>query len=278
MRVLCLGFSYTGRALSWLAPVYFLSRTPERVRSAGYRTFPEKEPGPPIDMILDCVPATGQDLPYQSTVKRILLEFPHTRYVHISSTSVLPNGASEDSAATPVFDETTAPAPDEKRGGARLKLERDVVERYGSRASILRSGGIYGPGRSLIERFARADFSRSTTGNRIVSRIHVADLARLALKLGEARESLPLVHGVDLRPSPNREVFVYLEQRLGIQIPGTWREDPLTGRRIVSLTAARLLGRYMYPDYRSGFEDCLRRSACFRDAISLAGKSKSRGS
>lgn len=260
MKVLCLGFSYTGRALSWLAPVYFLSRSPEDVRRAGYLTFPMDSPGLAIDMILDCVPATGQDLPYRPIVERILQERPESRYVHISSTSVLPSGSGAPSEPVPTFDETSAPAPDEARGQARLNLENAVRTVYGPRVSILRSGGIYGPGRSLVERFARADFARTDSGNRIVSRIHVADLARLALKIGEAPEVLPLVHGVDLRSTPNREVFEYLEKRLGIHIPGNWRVESPTGRRVVSLTAGRLLGQYLFPDYRTGFEDCLRRS------------------
>jgi nucleoside-diphosphate-sugar epimerase len=201
-------------------------------------------------------------------IDRLRARDPGLPLVHVSSTSVFATagqttGAASDGPAVTSCDERTEARPDTDRGRLRLALERRVRERY-PEACILRSAGIYGPGRSLAVQFRAGNFRRAASGNQYVSRIHVHDLVRLALVLIARCRAAPddstirLVHAVDERPTANREVFAFLENELGLRVPGKWRDEPPRGRMIRSLYAADLLGRaYRYPTYVEGFRACL---------------------
>ncbi|MEQ9365995.1 MAG: hypothetical protein RIF32_17260 [Leptospirales bacterium] len=212
--------------------------------------------------------------PYHALVKDLLARDSSLPYVHVSSTSVLPGsdrGASRaaaeesgDARRAPLeFDETTPVGPENSRGERRLRLERRIRELY-PRAGILRSTGIYGPGRSIASQFQRGDFRRTNSGNVYVSRIHVHDLARLFLAMAACLRKnsddpmARLVHAVDERPTANEEVFSFLERELSVDVPGDWRGGGPRGRIIRSLYARDLLGdRYRYPTYVEGFRACL---------------------
>lgn len=246
------------------AQISVLSRSPEAVAAAGLRSYTR---GEPIDAVLDCVPAIEAqagiaDPPYCAELDELFGRAGPAPFVHISSTSVLPPGRTAERVEDlPAYDETCAPAPVERRGALRLALEERLRALY-PHVRILRSAGIYGPGRSVPERFQRGDFSRADSGNSVVSRIHADDLARLAQALltisGDDVAAPRLVHGVDERPTANREIFLFLEAELGVAIPGAWRSAPPSGRRVLSRHARDLLGgQYLYPDYRAGFRALL---------------------
>ncbi|MCB1309783.1 MAG: hypothetical protein KDK30_16450, partial [Leptospiraceae bacterium] len=109
----------------------------------------------------------------------------------------------------------------------------------------------------------QGDFSRAAIGNRVVSRIHVHDLARLCVAVADLARAEPhnaprLVHAVDGHSVGQREVFNWLEARYDLKIPGDWRSQPYVGRHIRSRFLDQLLPTGLqYPDYRSGFADCL---------------------
>ena len=271
MRILVLGGSFTGQTLAREFPeheVSFLTRRPDELRSLGLRVHDEHAASIGYDAILDTVPAVPandnprepeiQPPPWQKSVEQLLEVRPDTAFVHVSSTSVLPAGEPDSIVE---YDEDTPPAPAAARGERRLRLE-EWVQRLVPQAIILRAAGIYGPERCVALQFRAGNFSRTATGNQYVSRIHVYDLVRLFLaqvKLATGSgKRRPLVHGVDRRPSPNREVFEFLEVELGIRIPGDWRTAQAQGRMIRSRYALDLLeGHYQYPDYISGFRACL---------------------
>lgn len=247
MKILVAGASYTGRFLAAHFKeheVHFLSRSD--VKAEGLRPYKE---GEDYDLVVDTVPALETGLPYTGPFNKA------RRLIHISSTSVLPEDFQADASTDlPVFDETTPPAPGHERGARRLALENLIRKEY-PEACAIRCGGIYGPDRGLVQQFMRGDFSRAETRNRMVSRIHVYDLCQLILAC--ARDSAPpLVHGVDLQPSLNAEVFSYLEGELGISIPGTWRTEKPSGRAVRSLFAGRLIA-WRYPTFREGFADAI---------------------
>ena len=157
-----------------------------------------------------------------------------------------------------VFDEKSKPFPETERGQKRLQSEMAIRQLY-PRAKILRSTGIYGPGRSLAEAFQAGDFARAKCGNRFVSRIHVHDLLRLAFALGENPQNPSLVHAVDEGVESYKEVFSFMEREFYFSIPGDWRTSPPKGRIIRSLYAKKLLGGvYCFPSYREGFSKLLR--------------------
>lgn len=202
------------------------------------------------DAVLDTVPALDSGLPYGEIFADA------RRLIHLSSTSVLPEEFSApEESGLPVFDETCKPNPQSERGARRLLLEEEIQSRF-RRAIVIRCGGIYGPDRGLVTHFVNGDFRRSETKNRMVSRIHVYDLCQLVLAC--AREESPpnLVHGVDLRSALNREVFSFLEEELGIQVPGTWRTELPSGRAVKSLYAPAMIA-YRFPTYIEGFRDSI---------------------
>ncbi len=262
--VLCLGAGFTTRYLARsfadLFRIVFLSRNVGRIVREGLLPFDPQKHQPVL--ILDSVPPDDPSLPYREICD--LLVRPGCAYVHISSTSVY-GGADLDSVVIRTFDESTLPAPDNPGAARRFEREKEIRSAY-SGAWILRAGGIYGPGRSLVESFRAGDFRRTGSGNRIVSRIHVHDLCRLALALAETGNeacvipAVPdrIVNAVDPCPSLNAEVFLFLEELLGMTIPGDWRNAVPSGRRIESRYAGQILGEFSYPDFRAGFSAILK--------------------
>jgi nucleoside-diphosphate-sugar epimerase len=272
VNILCLGGSYTGRYLaskfSKEHQVAFLSRNPRELREQGYTIGEPQElqklSPKGVDVVLDTVPAVhgegGLEHPYRRELEGVLTGYPKAAFIHLSSTSVYPmEFSAENEIDLPTMDETSPASPDTERGAERLLLEQHVA-RLVPDVRILRCGGIYGPERCMAVRFKQGDFRRVESGNRMVSRIHVHDLARLILAAGTlGRKSGPkVVNAVDDRSSTNREAFGFLEELLGVRVPGDWREARPQGRRVVSLHVRDLLWSGLtYSTYREGFTQCL---------------------
>ena len=270
MRVLCLGGSYTGKAMARRlvgeCEVVFLSRESFALRNAGFKVvtpegLQEFANRSSINLVLDSVPpvynANGRLAhAYADATKMVQRKWPEVPVVHLSTTSVYPaEYSAEREEDLPVLDEDSPT----KKESERLALEGYVSSLW-SGVRIVRSGGIYGPGRCMAARFREGDFRRTESGNLMVSRIHVHDLARLVLAVGrlEGTAGPTIVNAVDERSSSNRETFTYLGQRLGMDIPGDWRTAKPQGRQVVSKYAKTLLkGRFAYPSYKEGFDECL---------------------
>ena len=92
------------------------------------------------------------------------------RIIYLSTTGVYGerNGA--------IVTEATVPRPAEPHAAARLACEQLYAER-GERTSILRVAGIYGPGRSILDRLVRGEYRFVAGADRWTNRIHVEDLA-----------------------------------------------------------------------------------------------------
>lgn len=253
MKLLFAGASYTGRYLArnFGHEVHFLSRGD--VRESGLLPFgAHGESLSDYDVLVDTVPALESGLAYPE------LYAAAKRLIHLSSTSVFAEDFRADRPEDlPVFNEESPAAPQTSRGQKRLDLEKEIL-RVKPDAVILRCGGIYGPDRGLIEHFRQGDFRRADTNNRMVSRIHVHDLSSLILSCA-AKSSVPqLVCAVDPHPALNSEVFSFLEQQLEISVPGSWRQEKPSGRRVVSLHCGRLI-EFRFPSYREGFADTIAR-------------------
>jgi nucleoside-diphosphate-sugar epimerase len=248
------------------AEVTFIPRHPERLVPDGFRVVhPDSTPGDePVDLVLDTVPTVKLDgriyLPYQTALEPLMTGADRPVFLHISTTSVYPSDfTAEHEGDLPTQDEHTPTGPDSDRAKDRLQLEQEITATYAD-ARILRSGGIYGPGRCVATRFRDGDFARAGTGNRMVTRIHVHDLCRLILAFGRPDVALPVstVNAVDERSSSNRDTFTYLEGVLGVTVPGDWRTARPMGRSVVSRYTANLLGgEYRFPTFKEGFADCL---------------------
>jgi nucleoside-diphosphate-sugar epimerase len=178
------------------------------------------------------------------------------RVVYLSTTGVYGRARGH-------VDERTDVDPSEPRAELRLAAERAYREKG---ATVLRAAGIYGPGRGLHKRLLSGGFRTPGDGTNIVSRIHVTDLAKLALALlasdDEAHHGSIFV-AADDAPVPQMEVIRWLCGRLQLPLPPsapieevaeTLRHD----RAVDNARIKRALSLSLdFPTYREGFEACL---------------------
>ena len=127
-------------------------------------------------------------------------------------------------------------------------------------ARVFRLPGIYGPGRSALERVAAGTAQRTGVAGQVFSRVHVADIAA-GVVAGFAAP--PGVYNLaDDEPAPQDDVLAFAAQLLGLPAPPVVPLDALSpaarafhleNRRVANGRARRVLGwRPLYPDYRAG--------------------------
>jgi nucleoside-diphosphate-sugar epimerase len=157
-------------------------------------------------------------------------------------------------------------------GARRVGAERDWLEvgrGMGLTVTIFRLPGIYGPGRSALDRVRAGEARRITAPGQVFSRIHVDDLAAGL----EASIAQPRAGGIynlcDDAPCPNADVIAYAAGLLGQPVP---RDIPLAeaglsamaqrfyaeSKRVSNARAKAELGwRPSYPTYREGLASIL---------------------
>jgi len=139
-------------------------------------------------------------------------------------------------------------------------------------ARIFRLPGIYGPGRSQLERVQEPNARRIVKPGQLFSRAHVSDIAEalaLAIRTPSATGAFNIC---DDEPAPADEVLTYAANLLGIAPPpAVMFEDaglsPAAQRfyaeckRVSNAKAKAALGwRPEFPTYREGLRACLRRT------------------
>jgi nucleoside-diphosphate-sugar epimerase len=176
------------------------------------------------------------------------------RVVYLSTTGVFGGARGRVDEETPV---------DRGEPRAALRLDAEAAYRHGG-AVVLRAAGIYGPWRGLHRRLLDGTFRVPGTGANVVSRIHVSDLAAIALRALEetdvAGETFVIA---DDQPVAQIEVIDWLVQLLGVarpsaapleEVPTTLRHD----RAVDNARVKRRLGIALrHPGYREGFVACL---------------------
>lgn len=160
-------------------------------------------------------------------------------------------------------DETTPPRPDQPRSLARLAAER-AWQALG--ATICRLPGIYGPGRSAVDRVKAGTARRIDKPGQVFSRVHVEDVAVAALAAMAHPSSGAIYNVADDLPAPNGEVIAYACELLGLPVPPAvpWDEVAPTmsamarsfyaeNRRVRNDRLKHELGVVLrYPTYREG--------------------------
>lgn len=139
-------------------------------------------------------------------------------------------------------------------------------------ARLFRLPGIYGPGRSQIERVKEPGARRIIKPGQLFSRAHVTDIAealRLAIHTPSASGTFNIC---DDEPAPSDEVLTYAAELLGIAPPPAVAfEDaglsPAAQRfyaeckRVSNAKAKAMLGwRPKFRTYREGLRDCFLRT------------------
>ncbi|HOY78653.1 MAG TPA: SDR family NAD(P)-dependent oxidoreductase [Hyphomonadaceae bacterium] len=140
-------------------------------------------------------------------------------------------------------------------------------------ARVFRLPGIYGPGRSQIERVREPNARRIVKSGQVFSRAHVSDIASALHLAMKENTSARIFNICDDEPAPADEVLAYAAGLLGITPPPAVAiEDaglsPAAQRfyaeckRVSNAKAKAALGwRPQFPTYREGLRDCLQAAA-----------------
>ena len=133
---------------------------------------------------------------------------------------------------------------------------------------LFRLPGIYGPGRSALERVREGKAHRVDLPDQIFSRVHVDDIAA-AVTASMQNEARGIFNLADDHPASQNSVIEQACALLGCALPPLIAvDDPslsamarafyAENRRVANGRAKRLLGwQPRYPDYRSGLAQCL---------------------
>jgi nucleoside-diphosphate-sugar epimerase len=166
-------------------------------------------------------------------------------------------------SSTGVYGDTGGAWVDERaaadRGRRPLRNAADAAWRAAG-ACVFRLPGIYGPGRSPLERVARGEAHRTGVAGQVFSRVHVDDIAR-GVVAGFAAP--PGAYNLaDDVPASQDDVVAYAAALLGLAPPPVVPVEALSpaardfhaeNRRVANGKAKRVLGwRLRYPDYRAG--------------------------
>ncbi|MBS0332743.1 MAG: SDR family oxidoreductase [Proteobacteria bacterium] len=168
--------------------------------------------------------------------------------------------------------EASALAAQSVEGARRVGAERDwreVGRGMGLTVTVFRLPGIYGPGRSVLDRLRAGQARRIVAPGQVFSRIHVDDLAA-GLEASIARPRAGGIYNLcDDEPCPNSQVVAYGAALLGLPVPP---EVPLAqarlpdaalrfyaeSKRVSNARAKAELGwRPAYPSYREGLRAVL---------------------
>ena len=150
-------------------------------------------------------------------------------------------------------DETSPTEPTRFQGRTMLASEALALESPFD-ATVVRLGGIYGPGRTRVIEQLRRRALKISPGTSYTNRIHRDDCAGVLMHLLDAPSVDSLYVGVDCEPATRREVVDWIADRLGVDHAP---EDPeATSSLNKRCSNRRLLAsgyRFQYPTYREGY-------------------------
>ena len=148
-------------------------------------------------------------------------------------------------------------------GGRRVAAERDWRQTgrgMGLTVATFRLPGIYGPGRSAIDRLRDGTARRISKPGHVFSRIHRDDIVRALLLSIQKPRAAAIYNIVDDEPAPGEAVVEYAARLLGMEPPPLTTDISTASRRFYAenkrvsnaLAKAELGWRPKYPNYRVG--------------------------
>lgn len=164
-------------------------------------------------------------------------------------------------------DEQTTPKPVSERSRRRLAVEQawqTFADETGVALQIFRLAGIYGPGRSAIDRLRGGTARRLVKPGQVFNRIHVDDIAGAVLAGIAHSEVAGIINVADDEPAPPQDVITYGAELLGIAPPpqqdfATADLTPMArsfygeNKRVSNRRLRQELGYALrYPTYREG--------------------------
>ena len=269
---------------------------PILVYSAGNHAIPPAllDELPTVSHLLITVPPTADGCPVARDFASLSLSLPALRWIgYCSATNVY-----GDHGGAWVDEDSPCKAKPGSRGGNRLLAEQQwqqLADDTGWPAPIIfRLAGIYGPGRSALDRVAQAVSSKddgqlvsaSAGGSppvsdnlppigsgAMVSRIHVVDIARLIAAsmmqqscnppLQTSQKAADKIYNVaDSLPAPTDAVLAYAASLLGLPAPTNQpdrlKESTTATVESKNVDAQRILqalhATLCYPSYREGLQ------------------------
>jgi nucleoside-diphosphate-sugar epimerase len=267
-HLLALGFGYSARALAGqLGPTWEVIGTSTRggddtLMFDGAFASPELETAfTQADAVLISIPPDAHGCP----AFRAFADTPCTaRWIGYLSTT----GVYGDRDGRWCF-EWTPPRPSSAVSANRVTAEKQWASRGGH---AFRLAGIYGPGRSALDRVRDGAARRVVKPGQVFSRIHVADIAAaLACSLARPDAQGPF-NLCDDDPAPPQDVLSHAAALLNVELPPAvdWLEAGLSpqalrfyqdNRRVSNArTKARLGWRPLYPSYCDGLAALLKDS------------------
>lgn len=179
------------------------------------------------------------------------------RIIFVSSTSVYSERGGE------WVDENILPIAN-SFSGKMIREAETVLLRSGLPVCIVRSAGIYGPGRNrTVERVRNGEATCSPGDPRFVNLIHRVDLIAVLEHLMKIEECEQLYLAVDHEPVKRNSLLCWLARELGVPEPTLQVEKPDAYRRSKSNKRCRnqrLLATgfsFTYPTYREGYRASL---------------------
>lgn len=178
------------------------------------------------------------------------------RLIFVSSTAVYGQEGGE------WVDEDAPTEPAGFRG--RILLEAESVAReWNGRATVLRLGGIYGPGRTrLVDRVRSGEARCPSNPPRYANRIHRDDAAGILRHVAKLKEPDPIYLGVDTEPAPICRVLRWLARRTGSPEPlraepGEGSRRRRTNKRCSSERVRDAGYTFLHPTFREGYGELL---------------------
>ncbi len=185
---------------------------------------------------------------------------PH--FVFLSSTGVFGQSRGE------WIDESSECVPADFTGALVLEGE-GLVQSSNLPSTIVRFGGIYGPGRLRLINLVKSSKARIVeNAERYTNRIHRDDCARMLQHILKLENPKPLYLGVDNEPSDASDVYRWLAKELGVDplAKERWSEEELAakgqGKRGMNNLIRAEGFQFSYPSFREGYQAILSAVAC----------------
>jgi nucleoside-diphosphate-sugar epimerase len=206
------------------------------------------------DLVIHCASSgRGGEAAYEEVfvqgARRIGEHLPRARKLFVSSTSVYgQNGGemvTEDSPAEP----STATG--------KLLREAEVIA-LGSGTTVVRSSGIYGPGRGvLFDKFRRGEAVIEGDGSRWINQIHRDDLVSAIAHLIDRGDLQKIYNATDNTPVMQRDYYAWCAEYLKKPLPpcgpvNTQRKRGLTNKRVLNGKLRTTGWEPLYPSFREG--------------------------
>ncbi len=120
------------------------------------------------------------------------------------------------------IDETTPTHATSARGRRRIDAEQEwlaLATARKARAQVFRLAGIYGPGRSAIDRLRAGTAHRIIKPGQVFNRIHVDDIAAAVLAGLGGRGAEQIYNVTDDEPAPPQDIITYAAELLHMPPP-----------------------------------------------------------